>query len=85
MTIWGLFATCAASLGPLVGGFAAHVVEGWRWTIWEIPWLSGLTLVLLFFFPEMSASSILYRLVKRLRRVTENPRLSRLPSSLQQP
>jgi multidrug resistance protein len=24
MTLWGVFATCAPSLGPLVGGFAAH-------------------------------------------------------------
>jgi DHA1 family multidrug resistance protein-like MFS transporter len=73
MTLWGVFATCAPSLGPLVGGFAAHV-EGWRWTIWEIMWLSGPTLVLLFFFfPETSASNILYRRAKRLRKVTGNP------------
>jgi DHA1 family multidrug resistance protein-like MFS transporter len=73
MTLWGVFATCAPSLGPLVGGFAAHV-EGWRWTIWEIMWLSGATLVLLFFFfPETSASNILYRRAKRLRKVTGNP------------
>ncbi|KAN0138990.1 Major facilitator superfamily domain containing protein [Lactarius tabidus] len=72
MTLWGVFATCAPSLGPLVGGFAAHV-EGWRWTIWEIMWLSGATLVLLFFFfPETSASNILYRRAKRLRKVTGN-------------
>ncbi|KAI9430829.1 putative caffeine resistance protein 5 [Lactarius indigo] len=73
MTLWGLFATCAPSLGPLVGGFAAHV-EGWRWTIWEIMWLSGATLVLLFFFfPETSAANILYRRAKRLRKATGNP------------
>jgi DHA1 family multidrug resistance protein-like MFS transporter len=73
MTLWGVFATCAPSLGPLVGGFAAHA-EGWRWTIWEIMWLSGPTLVLLFFFfPETSASNILYRRAKRLRKVTGNP------------
>ncbi|KAH8984843.1 multidrug resistance protein-like protein [Lactarius akahatsu] len=47
---------------------------GWRWTIWEILWLSGLTLVLLFFFfPETSASNILYRRAQRLRKVTGNP------------
>jgi len=73
MTIWGLFATCAPSLGPLIGGFAAHV-EGWRWTIWEIMWLAGATLVLLFFFfPETSAANILYRRAKRIRKATGNP------------
>ncbi|KAH8986413.1 putative caffeine resistance protein 5 [Lactarius hatsudake] len=57
MTIWGLFATCAPSLGPL-----------------EILWLSGPTLVLLFFFfPETSASNIPYRRAQRLRKVTGNP------------
>ncbi|KAH9009940.1 putative caffeine resistance protein 5 [Lactarius deliciosus] len=73
MTVWALFATCAPSLGPLLGGFAAHF-EGWRWTIWEILWLSGATLVLLlFFFPETSAANILYRRAKRLRKLTGNP------------
>ena len=73
MTLWGVFATCAPSLGPLVGGFAAHA-EGWRWTIWEIMWLAGPTFVLLFFFfPETSASNILYRRAKRLRKATGNP------------
>ena len=73
MTLWGVFATCAPSLGPLVGGFAAHF-ESWRWTIWEIMWLSGPTLVLLFFFfPETSAANILYRRAKRLRKLTGNP------------
>ncbi|KAH9026593.1 putative caffeine resistance protein 5 [Lactarius pseudohatsudake] len=66
MGIWGLFATCAPILGPLVGGFAAHA-EGWRWTIREILWLSGPTLVLLFFFfPEAPASNILYCRAQRL-------------------
>jgi MFS transporter, DHA1 family, multidrug resistance protein len=73
MTLWGVFATCGPSLGPLLGGFAAHV-EGWRWTIWELMWLSGATLVLLFFFfPETSASNILYRRASRLRKATGNP------------
>jgi MFS transporter, DHA1 family, multidrug resistance protein len=73
MTLWGVFAICGPSLGPLLGGFPAHA-EGWRWTIWELMWLSGATLVLLFFFfPETSASNILYRRANRLRKATGNP------------
>ena len=72
MTLWGVFATCGPSLGPLLGGFSAHF-EGWRWTIWELMWLSGVTFILLFFFyPETSASNILYRRASRLRKATGN-------------
>ena len=72
MTVWGVFAASAPSLGPLLGSFSARF-EGWRWTIWELMWLSGATLVLLFFFfPETSASNILYRRARRLRKATDN-------------
>ncbi|KAI0068449.1 MFS transporter [Artomyces pyxidatus] len=75
ITLWGVFATSAPALGPLVGGFAAHA-KGWRWTIWELMWLSSFTLVLLFFFyPETSAANILYRRAARLRKATGNPNL----------
>jgi DHA1 family multidrug resistance protein-like MFS transporter len=73
MTVWGVFAASAPSLGPLLGSFSAHF-ESWRWTIWELMWLSAATLVLLFFFfPETSASNILYRRARRLRKATGDP------------
>lgn len=57
---WGVSAICGPALGPLIGGFAAQA-NGWPWTIWELLWLLGFTLVLLFFFlPETSSSNILY-------------------------
>jgi MFS transporter, DHA1 family, multidrug resistance protein len=72
MTLWSVFAGFGPSVGPLLGSFAAHA-EGWRWTIWEIMWLSGATLILLFFcYPETSASNILYRRASRLRKATGN-------------
>ncbi len=68
--IWGIAAVCGPVLGPLVGGFAAQA-EGWSWTIWELMWLCGFTLILLIFFlPETSSSNILYRRTRRLRKVT---------------
>ena len=79
MTLWGVFATCAPSLGPLLGSFSARF-EGWRWTIWELMWLSSATFVLLFFFfPETSASNILYRRARRLRKFTGNPSIMSAP------
>jgi MFS transporter, DHA1 family, multidrug resistance protein len=73
MTLWGVFAASAPSLGPLLGSFSAYF-EGWRWTIWELLWLSSATFVLLFFFfPETSAGTILYRRARRLRKATGNP------------
>jgi len=72
MTVWAVFASLGPSLGPLLGSFSARF-EGWRWTIWELMWLSGATLILLFFFfPETSASNILYRRARRLRKATGN-------------
>jgi MFS transporter, DHA1 family, multidrug resistance protein len=62
-------------MGPLVGGFAVQA-RGWTWTIWELMWLSGFTLiVLIFLMPETSSSNILYRRTMRLRRLTGNNKL----------
>ncbi|KAH9064531.1 benomyl/methotrexate resistance protein [Lactarius vividus] len=78
ITVWSAFAVAAPAMGPIVGGFAAHE-KGWRWTIWELMWLSGFTLILLFFFfPETSSSNILYRRAKRLRKATGDKRLKSL-------
>ena len=68
IAIWGVAAVCGPVLGPLVGGFAAES-KGWRWTIWELMWLSGFALALLIFFlPETSSANILFRRARRLRK-----------------
>ncbi|TPR01337.1 Sugar (and other) transporter family protein [Aspergillus niger] len=77
--IWGISAICGPVLGPLVGGFAAQA-KGWRWTIWELMWLSGFTLVvLIIFLPETSSSNILYRRARRLRKLTNRSNLRSEP------
>lgn len=69
IAIWASFAIAAPVLGPLVGGFAA-TAKDWTWTIWELLWLSGFTLLLLFFFlPETFAPNILSRRARRIRRI----------------
>ncbi|KAK3670688.1 GTPase-activating protein [Recurvomyces mirabilis] len=68
LAIYGMANVLGPVLGPLVGGFAAEA-KGWKWTIWELIWLSGTALVWLFFtLPETSAGNILYRRTKRLRK-----------------
>ncbi|GIK07614.1 hypothetical protein Aspvir_003280 [Aspergillus viridinutans] len=67
---WRLGPQCGPVMGPLVGGFAAQA-KGRRWTIWELMWLSGFSLLmLLFFLPETSSANILYRRARRLRQLT---------------
>ncbi|THC95884.1 hypothetical protein EYZ11_004615 [Aspergillus tanneri] len=72
IAIWGCFAISAPVMGPLVGGFA-YSAKGWTWTIWQLLWVSGLALVLLFFFlPETFSPNILYRRARRIRKITGN-------------
>ena len=73
--VWGISAVFGPALGPLIGGFAAEN-KGWKWTIWELMWLSGFCFVFLFFFlPETSSSNILYRRTVRIRALTNNPKV----------
>ena len=73
---WWVFSAWAGpAFGPVIGGFAAQA-RGWRWPLWEIVWLaSGTLLVLLILMPETSASNILLRRAKRLRKLTGDSRL----------
>jgi DHA1 family multidrug resistance protein-like MFS transporter len=67
---WAGIAALGPSCGPLLGGFSVPVY-GWRWTEWELLWLAGPVLVLMLVsLPETSASTILLRRAKRLRKAT---------------
>lgn len=70
-----LLATCGPALGPLISGFSVSA-QGWRWSSWELLWLSCPIWLLLFIaLPETSADNILYRRAHRLRQVTGNANL----------
>ncbi len=75
MTVWVAAAYCGPSLGPLLSGFAVPV-EGWRWSLWEIVWISAPILIaMLLFLPETSTPNILLRRAARLRALTGSNRL----------
>jgi MFS transporter, DHA1 family, multidrug resistance protein len=70
--IWGSMAALGPLLRPLFGGFA-YQNYGWRWTIWIVLWMSGFTLILVFFcLPETSADKLLRDKAVRLRAQTGN-------------
>jgi DHA1 family multidrug resistance protein-like MFS transporter len=69
---WVAAAFCGPALGPLLSGFAV-MADGWRMSLWEILWMAGPTLIVMFIFlPETSAQNILLRRAQRLRKVTGN-------------
>lgn len=51
--LWGLAAAGGPAIGPVVSGYAVQA-ESWRWAFWIMLWLSGGSLIFLFFFlPEV--------------------------------
>lgn len=72
LSLWAFAATCGPALGPIISGFSVTAM-GWRWSLWEILWMTGPTLILLFMFlPETSGATILLRRAERLRKLTGN-------------
>lgn len=57
-------------MGPVVAGYAVEKM-GWRWSAWELLWLSApMTVLMLCALPETSSDAILLRRAKRLRLAT---------------
>ena len=73
LSLWAFAATCGPALGPLLSGFSV-AAKGWRWSMWELLWLSGPVWIALFLFlPETSSGNILLRRARRLRQISGNP------------
>lgn len=59
------------ALGPLVAGFAVQK-KGWRWSSWELLWISApIAILMLFALPETSSDTILLKRAQRLRQATQ--------------
>ncbi|KAM0719048.1 hypothetical protein Q7P37_004953 [Cladosporium fusiforme] len=70
--LWALSATAGPALGPTISSFAV-TAKDWRWSLWEMLWLSGpIFIMMLFFLPETSQANILLRRARRLRKLTGN-------------
>lgn len=75
LTVWVASAYCGPALGPLLSGYAV-TAKGWRWSLWEIVWISAPILILMYLFvPETSTPNILLRRAARLRQLTGDRRL----------
>ncbi|KAB5530388.1 multdrug transfer [Coniochaeta sp. 2T2.1] len=73
--LWAFFPLAGPSVGPMIAGFSV-TAKNWRWAMWEIVWIAGLSFVNLLLLPETSSSNILYRRAGRLRALTGNPAYS---------
>ena len=74
VAFWVSAGFSAPALGPLLSGFAV-AAKGWRWSLWEILWMSGPVFVLWFIsMPETLEDNILLRRARRLRKLTGNDR-----------
>lgn len=75
LTVWVASAYCGPALGPLLSGYAV-TAKGWRWSLWEIVWISAPILIAMYLFvPETSTPNILLRRAARLRQLTGDRRL----------
>lgn len=74
--LWWVFSAWRGpAFAPLIGGYAA-MAKGWRWPMWEVVWMSSpVLLALLCLMPETSASNILLRRARMLRKLTGDSRL----------
>lgn len=71
--LWAMGAVCGPVFAPVIASYAVEA-KGWRWSMWELVWISGFsTPFLFFFFPETYSANILKRRASRLRRVTGKP------------
>lgn len=66
MAIFSMMTFAGPALGPVTSGFL-ELTEDWRWTFYELIWLSFGTLILLFTIPETLPSQVLYNKAQRLR------------------
>ncbi|KAL7783170.1 major facilitator superfamily domain-containing protein [Trichoderma afarasin] len=70
IALWSVGASSAPVMGPVVAGYAVEKM-GWRWSAWELLWLSApMTVLLLLTLPETSSDTILLRRATRLRSIT---------------
>lgn len=73
ISLWAFAATSGPAIAPLIAGFSV-AAKDWRWSTWEMLWMSGPIWIAMFLLlPETSSSTILLRRAQRLRAATGNP------------
>lgn len=70
LAFWDLGACGGPTLGPIVSSYAVQEL-GWRWSIWPLLCMNGITWLVLFFtLPETSGETILTRRARQIRKKT---------------
>ncbi|KAG8675421.1 hypothetical protein FPOAC1_001400 [Fusarium poae] len=64
--IFSLASWVGSSLGPIVSGFV-QLKKDWRWGMYSVLWLGGVTVLLMFLIPETHTPTILTQKSKRAR------------------
>ena len=67
MAVFSMMTFIGPAMGPVTSGFL-QMTETWRWTFYQLIWLSFGTLLLLFTIPETLPSMVLLNKAKRIRR-----------------
>ncbi|KAH8692035.1 major facilitator superfamily domain-containing protein [Talaromyces proteolyticus] len=72
LSLYTLGPICGPAIGPVIGGFVS-AAKGWRWIFWVLSILGGaVTFLQVFYMRETSATIILRRKAKRLRKTSGN-------------
>ncbi|KAK0105121.1 hypothetical protein ONS95_004518 [Cadophora gregata] len=75
LAFWAGAVTLGPALAPIIAGFSISAKD-WHWFTWEELWLSGPICLMMFMsLPETSASNILLRRARRLRKLTNKSNL----------
>ncbi|KAH8920216.1 MFS general substrate transporter [Atractiella rhizophila] len=72
ISCWSVASFLAPVMGPVISAFPVEA-NGWKWSLYELLWISSFCLLLVaLFLPETYSATILLKRSRRLRKLTGN-------------